>query len=103
MGALLSGRITYELMAGFWPTADADPSSTPPMVELADVSRDSEGKPPGWVTIFTRSVDEPPGRRNPRRRDPAEPVAGTNTQAACGRAGATRAFLPRRSVPSEAF
>src|SRR5216110_1937813 len=25
MGAFLSGRVTYELMAGFWPTADADP------------------------------------------------------------------------------
>ena len=28
MGAFLSGRVTYELMAEFWPTADADPSST---------------------------------------------------------------------------
>src|SRR6476659_4593243 len=25
MGAFLSGRVTYELMAGFWPTADEDP------------------------------------------------------------------------------
>ncbi|MFG2788713.1 dihydrofolate reductase family protein [Streptomyces sp. NPDC048419] len=25
-GALLSGRRTYELMAGYWPTADADPN-----------------------------------------------------------------------------
>ncbi len=32
MGAFLSGRVTYELMAGFWPTADTDPSSTGPMV-----------------------------------------------------------------------
>lgn len=25
MGAFLDGRVTYELMAGFWPTADSDP------------------------------------------------------------------------------
>lgn len=31
MGAFLSGRVTYELMAEFWPTADTDPSSTGPM------------------------------------------------------------------------
>lgn len=40
MSAFLSGRITYELMAGFWPTADADPASTPPMVEFAGIWRD---------------------------------------------------------------
>ena len=40
MGAFLSGRVTYELMAGVWPTADADPSSTGPMVEFARIWRD---------------------------------------------------------------
>jgi dihydrofolate reductase len=40
MGAFLDGRVTYELMAGFWPTADADPASTPPMVEFARIWRD---------------------------------------------------------------
>jgi dihydrofolate reductase len=40
MGAFLSGRVTYELMAGFWPTADQDPSSTPPVVEFARIWRD---------------------------------------------------------------
>jgi dihydrofolate reductase len=40
MGAFLSGRVTYELMAGFWPTADADPSSTAPMAEFAGIWRD---------------------------------------------------------------
>jgi dihydrofolate reductase len=37
MGAFLSGRVTHELMAGFWPTADRDPASTPPMVEFARI------------------------------------------------------------------
>jgi dihydrofolate reductase len=40
MGAFLNGRVTYELMAGFWPTADSDPSSTGPMVEFAGIWRD---------------------------------------------------------------
>jgi len=40
MGAFLDGRVTYELMAGFWPTADADPSSPGPIVEFARIWRD---------------------------------------------------------------
>lgn len=40
MGAFLDGRITYELMAGFWPTADRDPASTPPEVEFAGIWRE---------------------------------------------------------------
>ena len=41
MGAFLDGRVTWELMAGFWPTADRDPASTPPMVEFASIWRDT--------------------------------------------------------------
>jgi dihydrofolate reductase len=37
MGAFLNGRATYELMAGFWPRADLDPSSSAPMVEFAAI------------------------------------------------------------------
>jgi dihydrofolate reductase len=51
MGAFLSGRVTYELMAGFWPTADADPSSTGPMVEFAGIWRD---KP---KLVFSRTLE----------------------------------------------
>jgi dihydrofolate reductase len=40
MGAFLTGRVTYELMAAAWPTADADPASTPSMVEFAGIWRD---------------------------------------------------------------
>ena len=40
MGGFLSGRVTYELMAGFWPTADEDPASTEPMIEFARIWRD---------------------------------------------------------------
>jgi RibD C-terminal domain len=40
MGAFLNGRVTCELMAGFWPTADADPGSTPFVKEFARIWRD---------------------------------------------------------------
>ena len=40
MGAFLDGRVTYELMAAFWPTADADPASTGPMQEFARIWRE---------------------------------------------------------------
>lgn len=40
MGAFLDGRVTYELMAGFWPTADQDPSSSVQMREFAAIWRD---------------------------------------------------------------
>jgi dihydrofolate reductase len=39
-GAFLGGRVTYELMEGYWPTADADPSSTPTEKEFARIWRD---------------------------------------------------------------
>ncbi|WP_425245276.1 dihydrofolate reductase family protein [Streptomyces sp. NEAU-NA10] len=40
MGGLISGRVTYDLMAAFWPTADADPEVTPPEAEFAAIWRD---------------------------------------------------------------
>ena len=63
MGAFLDGRITYELMAGFWPTADSDPSSTAPMVEFARIWRDMPKyvysrtlERAGWNTTVVREV-----------------------------------------------
>ncbi len=51
MGALLSGRVTYELMAEFWPTADADPSSPGPMKEFAGIWRDMP------KIVFSRTLE----------------------------------------------
>jgi dihydrofolate reductase len=51
MGAFLSGRVTYELMAEFWPTADTDPSSTGPMVEFARIWRDMP------KIVFSRTLE----------------------------------------------
>jgi|SRR5436190_6478134 len=39
MSAFLHGRVTYELMADFWPTADQDPSISAPMAEFAGIWR----------------------------------------------------------------
>lgn len=40
MGGFMDGRITYGLMADFWPTADKDPDSTAAMAEFAGIWRD---------------------------------------------------------------
>jgi dihydrofolate reductase len=40
MGAFLDGRVTYELMAEFWPTADEDPSSPAVVAQFARIWRE---------------------------------------------------------------
>ena len=66
MSAFLIGRVNYEMMTGFWPTADSDPSSTAPMREFAGIWRDmpkivfSKTLDPGgadWNTTVKRDVD----------------------------------------------
>ncbi|MEV7829084.1 dihydrofolate reductase family protein [Streptomyces subrutilus] len=39
MGAFLTGRVTHEVMAAFWPTADDDPANAGPMAEFAGIWR----------------------------------------------------------------
>ncbi|MGD6748200.1 dihydrofolate reductase family protein [Streptomyces sp. BH106] len=39
-GGILSGRVTHELMAEFWPTADKDPEASAAVVEFAGIWRD---------------------------------------------------------------
>ncbi|MEY9968613.1 dihydrofolate reductase [Streptacidiphilus sp. MAP12-16] len=51
MGAFLSGRVTHQLMAGFWPTADADPSITGPVAEFAAIWRDTP------KIVFSRTLE----------------------------------------------
>ena len=38
-GLFLEGRITYELMEQFWPTADQDPTASPTVIEFAGIWR----------------------------------------------------------------
>jgi dihydrofolate reductase len=63
MGAFLDGRVTYELMAQYWPTADTDPSSTEPVVEFARIWRDMPKivysrtlQRADWTTTIVREV-----------------------------------------------
>lgn len=63
MGAFLDGRVIHEMMADFWPTADADPDSTPPMIEFARIWRDMPKyvfsrtlQEAGWNTTIVRDV-----------------------------------------------
>jgi dihydrofolate reductase len=51
MSAFLGGRVTHELMAGFWPTADTDPSSPAAMVEFARIWRDMP------KIVFSRTLE----------------------------------------------
>jgi dihydrofolate reductase len=62
-GGFLEGRVTYELMAAYWPTADADPAATGPGVEFAPIWRDMPKivysrtlAEAGWNTTVAREV-----------------------------------------------
>jgi dihydrofolate reductase len=39
MSAFVEGRVTYQLMEAFWPTADQEPDSSPTMREFAGIWR----------------------------------------------------------------
>jgi dihydrofolate reductase len=63
MGGFLSGRVAYELMAGYWPTADADPASPPVVKEFARIWREMPKvvysktlTSAGWNTTIARDV-----------------------------------------------
>jgi dihydrofolate reductase len=63
LGAFLNGRVTHELMAAFWPTADTDPESTPAMVEFSHIWREKPKfvysrtlEQAGWNTTVVRDV-----------------------------------------------
>ncbi|MEU4873722.1 dihydrofolate reductase family protein [Streptomyces sp. NPDC021608] len=51
LGGLLSGRTTYELMAGYWPTADADPDASPVEAEFAGIWREMP------KTVYSRTLE----------------------------------------------
>jgi len=70
MGAILSGRVTHELLAAFWPTADEDPDSSPTMVEFAGIWRDTPKfvysrtlERADWNTTVVHQVDPDEDRR----------------------------------------
>jgi dihydrofolate reductase len=52
MDAFLDGRVTYELMAAYWPTADADPDAPAPVAEFARIWREMP------KLVFSRTLDD---------------------------------------------
>jgi len=63
MSAFLDGRVTWELMASFWPTADADPAAPPVVAEFAAIWREMPKlvysttlHAAGWNTEVVRHV-----------------------------------------------
>lgn len=63
MGAFLDGRVTYQLMAEFWPGADRDPDAPAPVAEFARIWRSMPKvvfsrtlQHAGWHTTIVRDV-----------------------------------------------
>jgi dihydrofolate reductase len=52
MGGFLDGRVTYELMAGYWPTADAEPGTPAAVAEFARIWRDMP------KIVYSRTLDQ---------------------------------------------
>jgi dihydrofolate reductase len=51
-GGFLDGRVTWEMMAEFWPTADADPAVTGPSAGFARIWREMP------KVVYSRTLDE---------------------------------------------
>jgi dihydrofolate reductase len=52
MSAFLDGRVSYELMAAYWPTADEDPANPPAVAEFARIWRDMP------KVVYSRTLTE---------------------------------------------
>jgi dihydrofolate reductase len=74
MSAFLDGRVTYEGMAEFWPTADSDPESTGPMVEFARIWRDMP------KIVFSRTLERADWNATVVREVVAEEVEALKAQ-----------------------
>ncbi len=73
-GAFLYGRRMYELMAGYWPTADQDPSIRSYMAEWAAIWRD---KP---KVVFSKTLERVEWNSRLVRGDVAEEIARLKAQ-----------------------
>lgn len=64
MDAFVDGRVTYELMAAYWPTADVDPDAPPAVAEFARIWREMPKlvysrtlQHADWNSTIVREVD----------------------------------------------
>jgi dihydrofolate reductase len=70
MGGFLSGRVTWDLMSAYWPTADDDPDAPEPVREFAGIWRETPKlvfsrtlQEAGWNAEIRREVDPDEIRR----------------------------------------
>ncbi|MGX1272106.1 dihydrofolate reductase family protein [Streptomyces phaeoluteigriseus] len=98
-GAFLSGRVTHELMAEFWPTADQDPEASPTIVEFAEIWREKPKiaysrtwEHADWNTTVVRDVV--PEEVRALKEQPGGPLilSGAHLAAAFLREGLVDAF-----------
>jgi dihydrofolate reductase len=68
IGAELYGRRLYELMAGYWPTADLDPTNPPFVIEFAQIWKRME------KIVFSRSLERVEGNARLVRTDAIEEI-----------------------------
>ncbi|MFE4699604.1 dihydrofolate reductase family protein [Streptomyces sp. NPDC056738] len=73
-GALMSGRVTYELMASYWPTADKDPDISPEMAEFAGIWRNIP------KVVFSRTLDRGTGHTTVVREVVPEEILALKAQ-----------------------
>jgi dihydrofolate reductase len=73
-GTSLYGRRLYQLMNGFWPTADQDPDASPQVVEFARIWR---GVP---KVVFSRTLTEVDGNARLATGDLVEEVGRLKAQ-----------------------
>jgi dihydrofolate reductase len=74
IGMFLDGRVTHELMAGYWPTADTDPAASPATREFAGIWRD---KP---KIVFSRTLTEADWHTTIRREVDADEIRALRDQ-----------------------
>jgi dihydrofolate reductase len=73
-GTSLYGRRLYELMAGYWPTADEDPSAPEPVVEFAAIWRATP------KVVFSTTLEKVEHNSRLVRGNVGEEVARLKTQ-----------------------
>ncbi|MEU1590070.1 dihydrofolate reductase family protein [Micromonospora sp. NPDC005710] len=74
MGGFLNGRVSYELMAAYWPTADQDPTASGPEREFAGIWRDM----PKFV--YSRTLDKADWNATILREVDVEQVRGLTAE-----------------------
>lgn len=73
-GAVMSGRVTYELMAAYWPTADKDPDVSPEVAEFAGIWRNIP------KVVFSRTMERGTGHTTVVREVVPEEIRALKAQ-----------------------